>query len=147
MSTEERIKNVLLTLNNLKKEINSLQSEVKTLDKNIKKDNQRYSKMIKKKKQKKEPSGFARPSPVSTDLLKFMNKTEGEEVARTEVTKYLISYIKRNNLQNKDNQKIIEPNEELKELLNCGNEVLNYFNFQKFMNKHFLKKEEPIATL
>ena len=35
-----------------------------------------------------------------------MGKEEGTEVARTEVTKYIVGYIKEKNLQAKDNSKV-----------------------------------------
>ncbi len=68
-----------------------------------------------------------------------MNKNEDELVARTDVTKYLIDYIKKENLQNKDNKKQIIPDVKLKKLLVIkDNDELTYFNIQKFMNKHFI---------
>ena len=69
-----------------------------------------------------------------------MKKDEGAEIARTEVTKALVSYIKENKLENKENSKIICPDEKLKTLLSIDDsEELTYFNIQKFMNKHFVK--------
>jgi chromatin remodeling complex protein RSC6 len=71
-----------------------------------------------------------------------MNKPEGSEIARTEVTKALVSYIKSNNLleQGEDSKNKIIPDEKLKTLLGLENNELNdltYFNIQKYMNKHF----------
>ena len=63
------------------------------------------------------------------------------KIARTEVTKYLIDYIKKNKLQDETNSKIIKPNNELKSLLSLEPTMqLTYFNMQKFMNKHFVNK-------
>jgi chromatin remodeling complex protein RSC6 len=48
--------------------------------------------------------------------------------------------VKENDLQNKVNGQIINPNDELKKLLNVGeDDKLTYFNIQKFMNRHFHK--------
>ena len=55
-----------------------------------------------KNKGNKKPSGFANPTKVTKELCEFMNKQEGTQIARTEVTRALISYIKANNLQNKE---------------------------------------------
>jgi chromatin remodeling complex protein RSC6 len=75
-----------------------------------------------------------------------MNKQEGTQIARTDVTKALISYIKANNLQNKDNKKIILPDQKLQFLLGIKQEEqLTYFNLQKYMNKHFIS--EPVSTI
>ena len=69
-----------------------------------------------------------------------MNKEEGTEIARTDVTKALVSYIKENKLENMSNGKIITPDEALKGLLGVEDgEELTYFNIQKYMNKHFVK--------
>jgi chromatin remodeling complex protein RSC6 len=69
-----------------------------------------------------------------------MNKEEGTEIARTEVTRALVSYIKEHKLENTDNSKIITPDNKLKELLGIEEgQELTYFTIQKFMNKHFVK--------
>ena len=70
-----------------------------------------------------------------------MDKPSGSEVARTEVTQFIISYIKTNDLQWKENRKIIKPDKALKSLLGNGNDEVTYFNLQRYMNKHFLKKK------
>ena len=46
-----------------------------------------------------------------------MGKQNGAEVARTEVTQYIISYIKTKNLQWAENRKIIKPDVPLRNLL------------------------------
>jgi chromatin remodeling complex protein RSC6 len=70
-----------------------------------------------------------------------MGLPKGEMCARTEVTKFVIKYIKQHNLQNTNDRRIIEPNEELQKLLQVPkDEELTYFTIQKYMNKHFKKK-------
>ena len=93
-----------------------------------------------KNKGNRKASGFAVPSKISNDLCNFMGKPEGSEMARTEVTKYIIQYIKNNNLPDKTNKKVIKPDKALKSLLNVkANEEVTYFNLQKYMNQHFVK--------
>lgn len=121
--------------------ITSMQNRVKELEKNVKKQVKILKKSINKNKSKvpRKPSGFAKPSQVTKELCEFMNKNEGSELARTEVTRALVSYIKEHNLQNKENSKIIEADEKLKNLLDLDdNDELTYFNLQKYMNKHFI---------
>jgi len=68
-----------------------------------------------------------------------MDVEEGSTMARTDVTKYLIQYIKSNKLPDKNNKKKIIPDKNLKSLLNPQpNEEVTYFNLQKLMNKHFV---------
>ena len=121
-----------------------LSSQIKTLERNVRKNIKRLEKESKKNKNKgnRKASGFAVPTKISKDLCKFMGVTEGTQLARTEVTKYIIQYIKDNNLPDKSNKKIINPNNKLKSLLKIdkGDEI-TYFNLQKYMNKHFITKE------
>ena len=142
----EELLNEFTTINNsltlFKMQINTLQQQVRTLEKNIKKELKTSQKGIKPVilKPKKAPSGFAKPTSVTKELCEFMNKDEGTEIARTEVTRALVAYIKTNNLENKTNSKFITPDEKLKFLLGLEEgQELTYFNIQKYMNKHFVK--------
>jgi chromatin remodeling complex protein RSC6 len=132
-------------LNTVKCEINNLQQHLKILEKNVKKQMKSMKKNVLKNKNKgiRKPSGFAKPSKVTKELCNFMNKNEGTEIARTDVTKALIKYIKENKLENEKNSKIIKPDDKLKYLLEIKDEEeLTYFNIQKYMNKHFVKNSE-----
>jgi chromatin remodeling complex protein RSC6 len=129
----------------IKNQITSLQQNIKQLEKNVKKQMKGLKKEATKTKPKgnRAPSGFAKPSKVTKELCEFMNKTEGTEIARTEVTRALVAYIKENKLENTSNSKIISPDEKLKILLGIEDgQELNYFNIQKYMNKHFVKNAE-----
>ena len=150
---EENIENDLFVqfeeitygLTNVKSQINNLQQHLKILEKNIKKQMKSLKKNVLKKKIKgnRKPSGFAKPSKVTKELCDFMNKNDGTEIARTDVTKALVAYIKENKLENEKNSKIIKPDAKLKYLLGINDEeVLTYFTIQKYMNKHFLKNSE-----
>ena len=70
-----------------------------------------------------------------------MDKPNGSEVARTEVTQFIISYIKTNNLQWQENRKVIKPDKALHTLLGNGEDEVTYFNLQRYMNKHFIKNK------
>ena len=135
-----------------KMQITNLQKLVKTVEKDVKRElkNIKKDKNKEKPKSKRAPSGFAKPTKVTKELCEFMNKPDGSEIARTEVTKALVNYIKENNLieLGEDAKKKIVPDDKLKSLLGIQDEELNgltYFNIQKYMNKHFYSKKE--ATL
>jgi chromatin remodeling complex protein RSC6 len=132
-----------------KMQITNLQKVVKTVEKDVKKElkNIKKDKKKEKPKSKRSPSGFAKPTKVTKELCDFMNKPEGSEIARTEVTKALVNYIKENNLieLGEDSKNKIVPDDKLKSLLGIQDEELNgltYFNIQKYMNKHFYSKKE-----
>ena len=70
-----------------------------------------------------------------------MKRPHGSEVARTEVTQYIIKYIKEHDLQFPENRKVIKPDKSLKNLLAVPKkEEVTYFNLQRYMNRHFVKK-------
>ena len=137
----EQFEGIIDNLGLFKGQINGLQQQLKTLEKTVKKQLKTLKKDATKSKNKgnRKPSGFAKPSKVTNELCEFMNKKEGSEIARTEVTRALCSYIKENKLENKENSKIIAPDDKLKNLLGIEEgQELTYFTIQKFMNKHFI---------
>ena len=139
---------IIDSLSHFRIQVNTLQQQMRQLEKNIKKEMKVLKKVAEKSKNKgnKKPSGFANPTKVTKELCEFMNKQEGTQIARTDVTRALISYIKLNNLQNKANKKIILPDEKLQFLLGINEEQeLTYFNLQKYMNKHFIS--EPVSSI
>jgi chromatin remodeling complex protein RSC6 len=123
-----------------KMQINGLQQKVKSVEKSVKKELKKIKKDKEKSKpkNKRAPSGFAKPTKVTKELCDFLEKPEGFEIARTEVSKMLVKYIQTNNLLENNNK--IVPDEKLKLLLGIQGDNLdnlNYFNIQKYMNKHF----------
>ena len=138
----KQFEDVISGLNMVKGHITSLQNTIRQLEKDVKKQMKGLKKEAIKSKNKgnRSPSGFAKPSKVTKELCEFMNRSEGSEIARTEVTKALVSYIKENKLENELNRKIIMPDNKLKFLLGLEDgQELTFFNIQKYMNKHFVK--------
>jgi chromatin remodeling complex protein RSC6 len=147
-----QFESIMENLNGFKLQITTIQTQIKGLEKNVKKQLNSFKKAASKSKNKgnRKPSGFAKPTKVTKELCEFMNKKEGTEIARTDVTRALISYIDTNNLQNVTNKQIIYPDEKLKCLLGIHeNEELTYFTIQKYMNKHFisLKNENTVNEI
>ncbi len=92
----------------------------------------------------RKPSGFAVPTNISNELCDFMKRPHGTKIARTEVTQYIIQQIKDNNLQYKQNRKIIKPNSALRSRLAAkSKDEVTYFNLQRYMNRHFVKVGAP----
>lgn len=137
----EQFSGLLDSLVVAKAAISEMQKQVRILERNINRRQRKVDRERKKRKPRsKKLSGFAVPTQISDELCDFMKKEKNELVARTDVTRYIIKYVKDNDLQNKVNGQIINPNDELKKLLNVGeDDKLTYFNIQKFMNRHFHK--------
>jgi chromatin remodeling complex protein RSC6 len=151
MSTDlsQQFESIMQTISNFKCQMTALQNSIRHLEKNVKREYRQVKKVAgqKKPKTKRAPSGFARPTNVTKELCEFMNKTEGTKIARTEVTKALVSYIKENNLSYSENNQIIIPDAKLKQLLGLkDDDSLTYFNMQKYMNKHFGVGEKEISN-
>jgi len=129
------------SLSLFKMNITTIQNQIKSLEKKVKKEIKSLSKKQKQVIQKKSPSGFAKPTNISKELCEFLNYPHGSKIARTQVTKELVSYIKNNNLlknSSENSKQIICPDEKLIKLLgNIEDTELNYFNIQKYMTKHF----------
>ena len=141
----QQFEQLISQLTLMKTQITSIQQNIKQIEKNVKKQMKGLKKEVVKNKNKgnRQPSGFAKPTKVTKELCEFMNQSEGTEIARTEVTRALVSYIKQNKLENTSNSKIILPDNKLKDLLGLDDsQELTYFNIQKYMNKHFIKNVE-----
>lgn len=134
-------------LGKLRCQVTAVQQQLRALEKSTRKEMRALEKDVMKSKNKgnRKPSGFAKPSKISKELCEFMGKEEGDEVARTEVTQYVIQYIKQNKLAESKN---IKPDEKLGVLLGIENqdENVTYFNIQKYMNRHFPKSSKANAV-
>ena len=138
---------LLNELNTLKTHLSTIINATKTLEKQVKKELKNKDKINKSKKPStKKPSGFAKPSKISDELCEFFKLPKKSELARTDVTKRIIAYVKENNLENKENKKLIDCDEKLKKLLKCNDEEVTYFNIQRFMNPHFIKNSSATIT-
>ncbi len=130
----------------------SVTSDLRKLQKNMTKHVRENRKNKKRKtasgdKPKRAPSGFAKPALISNELCAFLNKPPNTEMARTEVTKYLTTYIKEHNLQDQANKRKILPDAKLKKLLNLtSSDEVTYFNLQKYMKVHFPKSKSASSS-
>jgi len=88
----------------------------------------------------RRPSGFVTPTKISDELAMFLGKPVGTEMARTDVSRHINSYVRYHNLQDPQNGRRINPDTKLRALLRIGqNEELTYFNLQKYMKHHFIR--------
>jgi len=123
--------------------ISALTAEYRVLEKKWSRDLKTANKQSSKRKRKagnRAPSGFVKPTKISDELAKFLEKPTGSEMARTDVTREINTYIRAHKLQDKDNGRKINPDTKLAALLKLKKtDELTYFNLQKYMSPHFAK--------
>lgn len=139
----------LAKLNQLSSMIGSLKTEYRTLEKKWSRELKAAQKTSSKRKRKtgnRAPSGFVKPTRISDELAKFLEKPAGTEMARTDVTREINKYIRSHNLQDKDNGRKINPDTKLTALLKLKKtDELTYFNLQRYMSCHFAKASAATA--
>ena len=121
----------------------SMKGDYKTLEKVFSRELKSAQKNSKKRKSSgnRAPSGFVKPTRISDELAKFLGKTVGTEMARTEVSKEINAYIREKGLQDKENGRKIHPDASLSKLLALtAADELTYFNLQRYMKHHFIKE-------
>ena len=128
----------------------TLRSELRALERHAVKEIRTAQKASAKKRRKvgnRAPSGFVKPTLISKELSEFLGKSDGSEMARTEVTREINAYIRNNNLQDKENGRRINPDSKLKSLLKLKKgEELTYFNLQRYMSPHFATAAKSAAA-
>ena len=138
-------------LNQLSSMIASLKTEYRTLEKKWARELKAAQKCNSKKKKRagnRAPSGFVKPTKISDELAKFLEKPTGTEMARTDVTREINKYIRSHNLQDAGNGRKINPDQKLQTLLKLKKtDELTYFNLQRYMSPHFHKAEKAVAVV
>jgi upstream activation factor subunit UAF30 len=123
--------------------IASLKVEYRTLEKKWSRELKTAQKQSSKRKKRagsRAPSGFVKPTRISDELAKFLEKPAGSEMARTEVTRDINKYIRTHKLQDEANGRKINPDSKLAALLKLNKtDELTYFNLQRYMSPHFAK--------
>ena len=90
------------------------------------------AKSVKKKSARKANAAFMRPVTPSATLAEIVGS---KPIPRTEVTKKLWAYIKKNGLQDKTNRRMINADPPLKAVFG-GKASVNMFDMTKLVGKH-----------
>ncbi|MDQ2938697.1 MAG: SWIB/MDM2 domain-containing protein [Acidobacteriota bacterium] len=90
------------------------------------------AKSAKKKPARKANAAFMRPVTPSATLAEVVGS---KPIPRTEVTKRLWAYIKKNGLQDQKNKRMIKADESLKAVFG-GKSTVNMFEMTKLVSKH-----------
>ena len=151
-STTSEFSDFMVKLELISGMLSALKTDFRGLEKKTTRDLKTATKASAKRKRKsgnRSPSGFVKPTRISSELAQFLGKEQGTEMARTEVTREINAYIRANSLQDKSNGRKINADAKLTALLNidASKEALTYFNLQRYMSPHFFKAGAATATV
>ena len=161
--------NTISSMKTLVADTRGVLSSFKTLHKRV---NKRLKALNKKPKggkrrggnQKSNPSGFNKPTKITSDLAKFLGVEEGTCLPRTDVTRRINAYIKEHSLQGMEvegksglkkmdnryinttlpkSDKRSKWATQLRKLLK-PKENLSYFNLQTYLSPHFIKEPKKV---
>ena len=102
----DQFSELLSQLQALRSQLTSITGNVRQLQKRADRELKTAHKNAKKSKRKntnRQPSGFVKPTKISNELATFLGKPQGTEMARTEVTREINSYIRAQKLQDPAN--------------------------------------------
>ena len=129
MSFESRVENLEVLVKNLQNKLLRQERAFRRFKKSLIPESERVP---------RKPSGFAKPSVLSDPLCEFLNIPLKSELARTDVTKHILQYVKDNNLQNPEQKRYILLDEKLTTLLKPQpDEKVTYFNIQRLLKIHY----------
>ena len=97
-----------------------------------KKAAKKVAKKATKKAARKPNAAFMRPVSIGPDLAAVVGD---KPMPRTEVTKRLWAYIKKNGLQDQKNKRMIKSDDRLKKVFG-GKAQVNMFEMTKLVSKH-----------
>jgi upstream activation factor subunit UAF30 len=158
-SMKQRFERLIKTKQDLMIELKREVQELKKMQRDHEHAVKEASKRSRKKRVRDEnstrkPSGFASPVVVSDELYSFLESfgiKKGDPIARTDVTRYVTTYIKDKDLQNPENRREIVPDTVLDRLFGPAMEhkdpndatsplVYTYLKLQRYLSQHFPKK-------
>ena len=140
---------VLGQLTSLRSQLTNITGQVRALQKRADRELRAAQKLNRKRTTKsgtRAPSGFVKPTKISKELAAFLGKEWGTEMARTQVTREINTYIRAHNLQDPKNGRRILADKALRKLLKLTKEdELTYFNLQRYMSPHFAKATKKVV--
>ena len=152
---ERLIKSKQDLMTELKREVQELKKMQRDHEAALKEASKRSrKKRVRDDNSTRKPSGFASPVIVSDELYSFLEHfgiNKGDPIARTDVTRYVTTYIKDKDLQNAENRREIVPDTVLQKLFGPAMElrdpndassplVYTYLKLQRYLSHHFPKK-------
>jgi chromatin remodeling complex protein RSC6 len=149
-SNSDTFSQLLDDFNSISQNVTNSVKELNTIIKRIQKEHSKVQKTLEKKQKKKNnnvTSCFSKPTMVSNKLSSFMGLGDSQLVSRTDVTKYITTYIKDHNLQKPEDKRQIIMDKSLEGLLAVpSTATLTYFNLQTYLKPHYITSGNNTVT-
>ena len=131
----EHFANIYSRLSQFNVENRELQYEVKELYKEFKRERTKLS----KHRRKKNNTKIHMPMKVTKELTKFLSLKAGTLLSKKTAMQQVSTYVKKNNLQLKDNRRMFKPNAKLRRLFKMEKSVpMTFVEINKYISPHFL---------
>jgi chromatin remodeling complex protein RSC6 len=113
-------------------------NQLTTIMSGLKKYHQKVEKKLLKKINKEKKRGITKPCVLSDKLCDFLGKCPGSKMSRTDVTKNIHEYIKKNNLFYEKDRRYFITDKTLSDLLDVElGDKISFFSIQQKMNVHY----------
>ena len=141
---------VLGQLTSLRSQLTNITGQVRALQKRADRELRAAHKASKKRSTKsgtRAPSGCVKPTKISKELAALLGMEHGTEMARSQVTREINTYIRAHKLQDPKIGRRILADAKLRKLLKLSkDDELTYFNLQRYMSPHFAKAVKKTAA-
>lgn len=118
-------------------ELSNMTSNAKNVSLRVR-DLQRAFKQECKPKKVKKHTVMHDPMNISSELLKYLGKSSGTKLTKSEGMKMVSSRVKNDGMQNKDNKRQFTPNKQLMKILNMPKaRTITFVELNKHLSHHF----------
>ena len=154
-TTIDRIDSLIAEFDKSMSSFKSISTELKTIRKTVVKETKQKSPRVKRSRPdeadgtERRPSALETPVNISDELCKFLNFTVGEPHSRQSVSKSLVEYVKKYDLQNPENKRFIlldtcDEGRNLSTLLRTPDQPLTFFNIQRYLRPHYPPSQKEL---
>ena len=127
-------------------ELSGMCSQSRVLQTRVKDLHRSYKQACKPRKVKKH-TVMHDPMNVSSELLKYLGKTAGTQMTKSEAMKLVSNTVREAGLQNTENRRQFTPNKKLGKVLNMSPiQTITFVELNKYLSHHFTPVEATTSA-
>lgn len=127
----KQYKDILNDIALVHEQLANIKNNIKKFYKVYSKQLIKFNKLKKPHSKPRKPTGFRTLADVPPTLVKLLQLKPGEKSTRPRITKQIYHYIEKNNLHDKEDNRIIHVNNYLRDALQLTDDEMNYINSTK----------------